>query len=232
MRNIYKLKLNNAIRHILHASLSVLVMATLLYSLGACTVSNNDVQLPSNTLSSATSISSLGVDINYDISSNNSTARVLEGEQEAENVPKGEAITVVINGKKRTAKFAQEITNDFEDDSDDLYQFYRFYDVVEPSSSEEIQLGISLLIDSKEDILVEAFVQIDFLNKETNTYEGGFYILDNNGVEEVAVDFDTYTFDFQYSGKGVLKNVHDNAKDFLPTQLDDIVLSVEGRREG
>ena len=148
----------------------------------------------------------------------------------------GEVINLMINGKLAEAVFVFENTDDFEDDSDDLYQFLRHYSIKGDFLPDVSSMYVSLLIDKATNRLIEALVGFDFTKippgeEEVSRASALYKIRGNEGVQELVYSFENYTFDFVYQGVPE-RTSFDGTDEFASLLPASVTLSLEvrGRR--
>ena len=208
--------------NIINNSFYTLFIALLIAFIPACQKDEGISSTPASSASSRNLVdplfSSLSIDVEQSLGQN-STARVLE------------TLRVTVDGSVVEAQFAEAIETDFQDNSDELYQFYRFYELQEDSLL-NARIGVSILINKEtREIEVDkvtgqffAFVQVtvfDSAYQVGGRNPGVFYALQADGLQSVDYSFENFTFDFDYDGKGTGKyRGPEKGRDLFPPSID------------
>ena len=147
-----------------------------------------------------------------------------------------ESLAITINGVETVAELYENKTEDFDNDDDDLYQFYKVFDVTGDDLPSSFSLAISLLFnkstgefesqDLVEDGLV-AFIQIDLLedSEEGEQQESGLLSIDP-AKAKVNFDFANQTFTMTYQGDATV-NSKSGDIGFVPEKGTSIEIDME-----
>ena len=144
-----------------------------------------------------------------------------------------ESLAITINGVETVAELYENKTEDFDNDDDDLYQFYKFFDVTGDDLPSSFSLAISLLFnkstgefesqDLVEDGLV-AFIQIDL--SEGDREESGLLSIDP-AKAKVNFDFANQTFTMTYQGDATVHDKIGEGIGFVPEKGTSIEIDME-----
>ena len=143
-----------------------------------------------------------------------------------------ESLAITINGVETVAKLYENKTDDFDNDDDDFYQFYKVFEVTGDELPSFFRLAISLLFDkstgefASQDIVeggLVAFIQIDLF--EGDQQESGLLSIDP-AKAKVNFDFENQTFTMTYQGDATVNNQNGEIG-FVPEQGTSIDIDME-----
>ena len=147
-----------------------------------------------------------------------------------------ESLAITINGVETVAELYENKTEDFDNDDDDFYQFYKVFDVTGDELPSSFRLAISLLFDKStgefvsQDLVKDglvAFIQIDLLedSEEGEQQESGLLSIDP-AKAKVNFDFANQTFTMTYQGDATV-NSKSGDIGFVPEKGTSIEIDME-----
>ena len=143
-----------------------------------------------------------------------------------------ESLTITINGEETVAKLYENKTEDFDNDDDDFYQFYKVFDVTGDDLPSFFSLSISLLFDKStgefvsQDLVKDGLVAFISVNlSEGDLKEFGLLSIDP-AKAKVNFDFENQTFTMTYQGD-LTVNSKSGDIGFVPEKGTSIEIDME-----